>query len=60
MADDEHDAEPTQQTKPAKGKPLTIPVPTHEDFDEFVKKVAGPPRGRKRPDGSDSPPERSG
>jgi hypothetical protein len=35
-----------------------IPVPTREEFDEFVKKVA-PPAGRKRPAETDRPHERS-
>lgn len=42
---DHHDTEPTQQTKPAKGEPMTIPIPTEREFDEFVRKVAGPPGG---------------
>ena len=57
MTDEPHDAEPTQQTKPAKGKPMTIRIPSRGEFDEFVRKVAG---GRKRPDESAEPPERSG
>jgi hypothetical protein len=56
---DEHGAEPTQQTSPKKGKPMTIRVPTREEFDRFVKRVAGTPRGHKDPAETDKPPERS-
>jgi hypothetical protein len=51
MADER---KPTQRTP--KGK--EIPVPTREDFDRFVKKVAGP-GSRKRPDEKRQPPQRS-
>jgi hypothetical protein len=54
MSDDAK--EPTQQTKPAKGKPMTIRIPSRGEFDEFVRKIAG---GRKRPAETDSPPEQS-
>jgi hypothetical protein len=43
------------QTTPAGEE---IPVPTREEFDEFVRKVA-PPAGRKRPAETDQPPEQS-
>jgi hypothetical protein len=56
MTEPDANARPVQETD----KGLKIPVPTREEFDEFVRKVAGPPRGRKRPDESDSPPEQSG
>jgi hypothetical protein len=36
-----------------------IPVPTREAFERLLKKVAPPPRGRKRPAETDEPPERS-
>ena len=55
----DRDIEVTQKTQPKKGKPLRIPVPTRGSFDRFVRKVAGPPRGRKRPDETDLPPEQS-
>jgi hypothetical protein len=54
---DEHqpdDEEPTQIT-PAGNK---IPIPTREEFDALVKKVA-PPADRKRPAETDPPPEQS-
>src|SRR4051794_24599141 len=31
---------PTQKTKPKKGEPVEIPVPTRGDFDDLVRKVA--------------------
>lgn len=33
--------EHTQKTRPKKGKPVEIPVPKREDFDQLVKKAAG-------------------
>jgi hypothetical protein len=47
MAD--HNREPTQQTQPKKGKPITIPVPGKADVMAFLEKTA------KLPD-----PDRSG
>jgi hypothetical protein len=43
MTDDDHGPEPTQQTKPAKGKPVTIPVPKKRDVLDFLQKVATTP-----------------
>jgi len=43
MADDDHDAEPTQQTQPKKGEPITIPVPEKGDVLDFLEKVAHTP-----------------
>ena len=40
MTDDDHDAEPTQQTKPKKGEPVTIPVPKRGDVMDFLEKTA--------------------
>lgn len=40
MTDDSHDAEPTQQSKPAKGEPITIPVPSRGDVMAFLEKTA--------------------
>ena len=45
-----------KQTTPAGHR---IRVPSREDFDRLVKKVAPPPRGRKPPAETDEPPERS-
>lgn len=45
-----------KQTTPAG---LRIPIPTREDFERLVKKVAPSPAGRKRPDETDEPPEQS-
>jgi hypothetical protein len=39
----DHDAEPTQQTKPAKGKPIEIPVPKRGKVMDFLEKVAKTP-----------------
>jgi len=55
---DENRQEPTQKTRPLgiekkTGKPyepVDIPVPTRGAFDSFVRKVAGRPAGRKRPE----------
>lgn len=52
MADD-HEQEPTaktQQTKPKKGEPITIPVPKKGDVLDFLEKVAHTPD----PDRSDA------
>ncbi len=52
------DSQPTtepMQTTPAGNE---IPVPTRDEFDEFVRKVA-PPAGHKRPGETDRPRERS-
>jgi hypothetical protein len=51
MADQRQDQQ-TQTTD----KGLTIPVPSREDFESFVKKVVKP-AGRKRPADSDQPHE---
>jgi hypothetical protein len=51
-------AERKQKTKPKKGEPVEIPVPTKGDFDAALSKVA-PPVGRKRPGGKDRPQKRS-
>ena len=45
MMADKHDAEPTQETQPKKGKPVKIPVPTREEFLRDLDKVAPPRRG---------------
>ncbi len=55
MAESPKDDEP-KQTTPAG---LRIPIPKREDFERLVKKVAPPPAGRKRPDETGEPPERS-
>jgi hypothetical protein len=52
--------EPTQQTQPKKGEPITIPVPTRGEIDDALAKVAQPippapkkkHRKRKRAKGS--------
>jgi hypothetical protein len=45
MADDKHEAEPTQPmqpTKPAKGKPVEIPVPKIGTIRAAIRKLAQP------------------
>jgi hypothetical protein len=44
------------QTTPAGHR---IRIPSREDFDRLVKKVAPPPAGRKRPAETDEPREQS-
>ena len=34
--------EPTQETQPAEGEPITIPVPTREEVDDAFAKVTKP------------------
>jgi hypothetical protein len=40
MADDMHDAEPTQHTQPKKGKPVEIPVPKVSTIRAAIRRVA--------------------
>jgi hypothetical protein len=40
MPENQHDGEPTQQTKPKKGEPITIPVPKKGDVMAFLEKTA--------------------
>jgi hypothetical protein len=40
--DDQHDAEPTQETKPAKGKPIEIPVPKRDQIEDLIDRAAKP------------------
>jgi hypothetical protein len=54
--DDRPEPDEPKQTTPAGHR---IPVPTREAFERMVKKVAPPPKGRKRPDETDEPPEQS-
>jgi len=42
MADEKR--EPTQKTKPKKGKPVEIPVPKRSEFDRLLEKAAKPPK----------------
>jgi hypothetical protein len=39
---DDHATEPTQQTKPAKGEPVEIPVPKVSTIRAAIRKVAQP------------------
>jgi hypothetical protein len=50
---DEQQAPSTQQTKPAKGEPVEIPVPKVSTIRAALRKVAQPRR-----DEQESPPER--
>jgi hypothetical protein len=40
---DPHEPNPTQETKPAKGEPIEIPVPKKADVMGFLEKVAKTP-----------------
>jgi hypothetical protein len=42
--------EPTHQTKPKQGEPITIPVPTRDEIDAAISAVAQPvpPKPKKR------------
>ena len=35
--------EPTQKTRPKKGKPIEIPIPTRKEVSDLMRKVAGKP-----------------
>ena len=50
MADDKHDSEPTQRTRPKKGEPVTIPVPKKGDVMDFLEKTAKTPVSREKPE----------
>jgi hypothetical protein len=50
--------EPTQAIPTKDGKPLIVPVPSREDFDQLVKRVAGLGL-RKPPAETDPPPQQS-
>jgi GTPase involved in cell partitioning and DNA repair len=42
----------TQKTRPKKGKPVEIPVPTHKEVEDLMRGVTGvrpSGRGRSRP-----------
>jgi hypothetical protein len=54
MSDDEP-AEQTQKTRPKKGEPLEIPIPTREDFLRDLRKVAPPAPKRSEPDEEGEP-----
>lgn len=34
--------EPTQETQPVKGEPITIPVPTRDEIEDALAKVSRP------------------
>jgi hypothetical protein len=40
--------EPTQQTQPKKGEPITIPVPTRDEIDQALAKIAQPVPPKKK------------
>lgn len=52
------DTQRKQKTKPKKGEPVEIPIPTKGDFDAAMERVA-PPIGRKRPGEKDRPQKQS-
>jgi hypothetical protein len=41
-----NDQEPTQHTRPKKGKPIEIPVPKREAFDKLVRRASKKPAKR--------------
>lgn len=43
MADEKHEAKPTQTVHPKKGEPFEIPVPKHGEFDRLVRVMLTPP-----------------
>ena len=42
--------EPTQETQPKKGDPITIPVPTRDEIEDAIAKVSQPvpPKAKTR------------
>jgi hypothetical protein len=46
MAEDDplQDPTPTQETKPAKGKPITIPVPKRDEIEDLLSRSARTPK----------------
>lgn len=46
---EKHDPEPKQKTRPKKGKPIEIPVPTRKEVGDLMRKVAGKPPSASRP-----------
>jgi hypothetical protein len=50
---DDHGAEPTQPTKPKKGKPVEIPVPKRGNVMDFLEKAAKLPDPERAENGSD-------
>ena len=44
------DSEPKQKTRPKKGKPIEIPIPTRKEVSDLMRKVAGKPPSASRPD----------
>lgn len=43
MTDDQQESKPTQLTRPKKGEPIEIPVPTERDVMGLFEKVAHAP-----------------
>ena len=41
--------EPTQQTQPKKGEPITIPVPTRDEIDDALAKISMPVPPKPKP-----------
>ena len=40
--DQQHDAEPKQQTQPVKGEPIEIPVPKRKQIEDLIDRAAKP------------------
>jgi hypothetical protein len=43
MGDEQQEREPTQLSQPKKGKPIEIPVPKRDDFEQLVTRAAKAP-----------------
>ena len=39
--------EPTQETQPKKGEPITIPLPKRDDIDKALIAITQPPSAKK-------------
>jgi hypothetical protein len=50
MADKPTDHEPRQKTRPKRGKPIDIPVPTRKEVEDFMRGATG-----KRSSGTRAP-----
>ncbi len=47
---DKQDPQPTQKTRPKKGKPVEVPIPTHKEVEDLMRGVTGlRPSVAKRP-----------
>jgi len=50
MTDNPERGDPWQKTRPKKGKPVEIPIPTHKEVEDLMRGVTGQrPSVAKRP-----------